>query len=127
MRSVPGAVATGLLSWRLDRRVGWDPVVTALDTDSMIVSNSAMARGWESKSVEDQIGDAEAEKDARSKPFLSPAERERQTRKQSLLLSRSQLLSRLKVARNARYRTQLEAALEYVEKQLQESDSTSSR
>ena len=68
-----------------------------------------MARGWESKSVEDQIGDAQAEKDARSKPFLSPAEREQQTRKQSLLLSRSQILSRLKIARNARYRAQLEA------------------
>ena len=83
-----------------------------------------MARGWESKSVEDQIGDAQAEKEARSKPFLSPAEREQQTRKQSLLLSRSQILSRLKLARNARYRAQLEAALEHVEAQLQESDST---
>ncbi len=120
MRSVPRAVATGLQSWRLDRRVGWDPVATALGTDSMIVSNSAMARGWESKSVEDQIGDAQAEKDARSKPFLSPAEREQQTRKQSLLLSRSQILSRLKLARNARYRAQLEAALAHVESQLQD-------
>jgi hypothetical protein len=86
----------------------------------MIVIDSAMARGWESKSVEDQIGDAQAEKEARSKPFLSPAEREQQTRKQSLLLSRSQILSRLKLARNARYRAQLEAALEHVEKQLQD-------
>ena len=79
-----------------------------------------MARGWESKSVEDQISDAQAEKDARSKPFLSPAEREQQTRKQSLLLSRSQILSRLKLARNARYRAQLEAALEHVDAQLRE-------
>ena len=79
-----------------------------------------MARGWESKSVEDQIGDAQAEKDARSKPFLSPAEREQQTRKQSLLLSRSQILSRLKAASNPRYRAQLEAALEHLETQLRE-------
>ena len=79
-----------------------------------------MARGWESKSVEDQIGDAQAEKDARSKPFLTPAERERQTLKQSLLLSQSQTLSRLKVVRNARYRAQLEAALEHIETQLKE-------
>jgi len=86
----------------------------------MIVTISAMARGWESKSVEDQIGDAQAEKDARSKPFLSADERERQTRKQSLLLSRSQILSRLKVVRNERYRTQLEAALEHVEMQLKD-------
>jgi hypothetical protein len=82
-----------------------------------------MARGWESKSVEDQIGDAQARKDERSKPFLSPAEREQQTRKQSLLLSRSQILSRLKVAGNARYRGQLEAALKHVEMQLKELDS----
>jgi hypothetical protein len=79
-----------------------------------------MARGWESKSVEDQISDAQAEKDARSKPLLSPEERERQTRKQSLLLSRSQILSRLKLARNTRYRAQLEAALAHVDAQLRE-------
>jgi hypothetical protein len=83
-----------------------------------------MARGWESKSVEDQISDAEAEKALRSKPFLSPAEREQETRKQSLLLSRSQILSRIKLVRNARYRAQLEAALEHVETQIQESDLT---
>jgi hypothetical protein len=77
-----------------------------------------MARGWESKSVEDQIGDAQAEKDARSKPFLSPEEREQATQKQSLLLSRSQILSRLKAARNVRYRAQLEVALQHVEAQL---------
>jgi hypothetical protein len=79
-----------------------------------------MARGWESKSVEDQIGDAQAEKDARSKPFMSPDEREQQTRKQSLLLSRSQILSRLKLAQNVRYRAQLEAALKHVDTQLKE-------
>jgi hypothetical protein len=79
-----------------------------------------MARGWESKSVEDQISEAEAEKAARSKPFLSPEEREQQTRKQSLLLSRSQILSRLKLARNARHRAQLEAALAHVVAQLKE-------
>jgi hypothetical protein len=79
-----------------------------------------MARGWDSKSVEDQIGDAQAEKDARSKPFMSPDEREQQTRKQSLLLSRSQILGRLKVAQNARYRAQLQAALMHVETKLKE-------
>jgi hypothetical protein len=79
-----------------------------------------MARGWESKSVEDQISEAEAEKALRSKPFLSLAERERETRKQSLQLSRSQILSRIKLARNPRYRAQLKVALEHVETQLRE-------
>jgi hypothetical protein len=81
-----------------------------------------MARGWESKSVEDQMSDAQAEKDARSKPFLSADERKQQTRKQSLLLSRSQIRSRLKATSNARYRAQLEAALKHVETQLSEFD-----
>jgi hypothetical protein len=82
-----------------------------------------MARGWESKSVEDQMGAAEAaqaEKDARAKPYLSPQQREQNERRQSLLLSRSQILSRLKVVRNARYRAQLEAALKHVNAQLRE-------
>jgi hypothetical protein len=51
---------------------------------------------------------------------LSPAEREQQTRKKSLLLSRSQIISRLKLARNARYRAQLETALEHVDAQLRD-------
>lgn len=82
-----------------------------------------MARGWESKSVEDQMGAAEAakaEREARAKPQVSPWEREQDKRRQSLLLSRSQILSRLKVAENARYRAQLELALEHLEVQLRE-------
>jgi hypothetical protein len=83
-----------------------------------------MARGWESKSVEDQIGEAEAERDAQARRQTSPREREQQGRRESLLLSRAQILSRLKSTRNERYRTQLEAALKHVDAQLGESDST---
>jgi hypothetical protein len=86
-----------------------------------------MARGWESKSVEDQMGAAEAaraERDARAEPHLSPQERERKERRESLLLSRSQTLSRLKAARNARYRAQLELALEHLDTQLREVEET---
>lgn len=86
-----------------------------------------MARGWESKSVEDQIGDAQAEKDAQAKRQTSPREREQQGRRESLLLSRAQILGRLKLTTNSRYRTQLEAALKHVEQQLKEAESTSSK
>jgi len=79
-----------------------------------------MARGWESKSVEDQMGAAQAEREARTKPQVPPQEREQNERRQSLLLSRSQILSRLKVAQNARYRAQLELALKHLEAQLRE-------
>lgn len=81
-----------------------------------------MARGWESKSVEDQLAAAEAAKEAQAKPHLSDDERERQTERQSLLLSRAQTLNRLKGATNARYRAQLESALKHLETRLQELD-----
>jgi hypothetical protein len=79
-----------------------------------------MARGWESKSVEDQIGAAEAERELRSKPHLSDQQREQEDRKKSLLLSRSQILGRLVAATNPRYRTQLQLSLDHVEAQLKE-------
>jgi hypothetical protein len=79
-----------------------------------------MARGWESKSVEDQMGDAQAEREARTKPIVSRHEREQIERRQSLLMSRSQILDRLKAAENARYRAQLELALEHLEAKLRD-------
>lgn len=82
-----------------------------------------MARGWESKSVEDQIGAAEAERDLRAKPHVSAAERDQQERKKTLELSRAQIVSRLNLARNARYRAQLERALEHLDTQLRDCES----
>lgn len=83
-----------------------------------------MARGWESKSVEDQIGAAEADRDAQAERQRSPLQRQQGERRQSLLLSRAQILGRLKLARNERYRAQLEAALKHIEAQLKEGEST---
>jgi hypothetical protein len=79
-----------------------------------------MARGWESKSVEDQIGAAEAERELRSKPQLSDRQRQEDEHKKSLLLSRSQILSRMRAATSPRYRAQLQSALDHVEAQLKE-------
>jgi hypothetical protein len=81
-----------------------------------------MARGWESKSVEDQIGDAEAAKEDQAKLHLSAQGRALENQRQNLLLSRTQIMGRLKATTNARYRTQLEQALEHLEKQLVELD-----
>ncbi|HKP36320.1 MAG TPA: hypothetical protein VJT71_05640 [Pyrinomonadaceae bacterium] len=81
-----------------------------------------MARGWESKSVEDQVADAEAAKEARAKRQLSEQEREKLLRRQSLLMSRAQISDRLKKATNARYRAQLELALKDLEDRLRDSD-----
>jgi hypothetical protein len=79
-----------------------------------------MARGWESKSVEDQVAAAEAAKEARAKPYLSVQEREALERKRSLLLSRAQVRARLASVTNENYRKQLERALTDLESKLEE-------
>jgi hypothetical protein len=79
-----------------------------------------MARGWESKSVEDQIGAAEAEREIRSRQAISAEQREASEHRQSLLLSRSLIVSRMKAARDPRYRAQLKVALDQLDEQLQE-------
>ena len=81
-----------------------------------------MARGWESKSIEDQIGDAEAAKEDQAKQTLSQQGRALENQRQNLLLSRIQIIGRLKAATNPRYRTQLEAALQDLEKKLSDLD-----
>ena len=79
-----------------------------------------MARGWESKSVEDQIGAAEAAREMRNARQVTAEEREQSEHKQSLLLSRSLIVSRIKAARNPRYRAQLKVALDELDAQLRE-------
>ena len=81
-----------------------------------------MARGWESKSVEDQIGAAEAEREIRAAQKLSAEQREQNEHKQSLMLSRSLIRSRIKATRDPRYRAQLQAALDQLDEQLREFD-----
>jgi hypothetical protein len=77
-----------------------------------------MARGWESKAVEDQIGAAEAERAARARPQLSPADVERETRREGLLLARARIERDLETVRDERYRTMLARALEHVDAEL---------
>lgn len=77
-----------------------------------------MARGWESKSVEDQIDAAKADRDAQIEPRLTQEQREQRELKQSLRLSRAQTLRRLKAATNDRYRAQLQSALDHLDAQL---------
>ena len=79
-----------------------------------------MARGWESKSVEDQMDNAKADRDAQVKPRLSAKDRERHTRTQSLRLSRARIVGLLKSTRSERYRAQLERTLEELDAQLRE-------
>jgi hypothetical protein len=83
-----------------------------------IVYNFTMARGWESKSVEQQIEDAQTD------PNRSPAsggeleEIELRRRREGLLLQRARVLQEIEQARNPRYRELLNAMLHHLETQL---------
>jgi hypothetical protein len=81
-----------------------------------------MARGWESKSVEDQMAQLESDRRDRAKAALTPAEMERQTQREGLLLSRSRTLASLQGACDARYRALLERTLAHVEGELKKLD-----
>ena len=70
-----------------------------------------MARGWESKSVEDQQADAEARRNTSTRRELAPEERDRAARRMTLEVSRSRVLQDLQTACNPRHRAMLEAAL----------------
>lgn len=80
--------------------------------------NVAMARGWESKAVEDQMAAAEARKLVAATPKLSKAEIERREKVAALQLSRSHLLEQHRRARSAAHQQMLERALADIEAQL---------
>jgi hypothetical protein len=75
-----------------------------------------MARGWESKSVEAQM--EEAESSSVSKPRLSPQEVEAKQKRETLALTKKKLQADLERSSNPRHREMLVRALEAVEKQL---------
>lgn len=77
-----------------------------------------MARGWESKDVESQITGAHAGANHRYHQELSNEDRERINKRASLLLDRSRVTGELNTARNERFRLQLRAELEFIDRQL---------
>jgi hypothetical protein len=76
-----------------------------------------MARGWESKAVEDQIAAAEERKRAPAPP-LPADERERRSRLDGLMLARARVVADIEHARDARYRDTLSKALEFIDAQI---------
>jgi hypothetical protein len=79
-----------------------------------------MARGWESKSVADQIEDAELRPANAKAASDSPDDRERKQRLDSLLLSKSRLLQQLERAKHPAYRGVLLNGLKAIEKEIEE-------
>ena len=76
-----------------------------------------MARGWESKGVEQQQDEATRSPSPRNRPF-SPEEASKQRQKQGLTLSRQNVVQQLERATNPAYRQMLEKALADLDAQL---------
>ncbi len=79
-----------------------------------------MARGWESKSVESQIEDRAAPRergDARTRE-----ERERESKRHSIEMSRQRIARELETARNDAHRIALENALRHLDAELRKLD-----
>lgn len=76
-----------------------------------------MARGWESKSVEQQQEEAGARKE-KVRATLTPEQIARENQRKGLLLSRERVLQQLASATNPRHRQMLEAALAELDAQL---------
>jgi hypothetical protein len=87
-----------------------------LGNDAVGEYNFAVARGWESKSVESQQDDARSGTEPRSR--LTHEQREAEARRQGLRLSRSRILEQMHSSKNPRYRAGLEQALAAIEEQL---------
>lgn len=77
-----------------------------------------MARGWESKAVEDQIAASEERKAAASKQERTAEEIARESQRQVLLLSRTKIERDLETARDDRHRASLQQALAYIDEQI---------
>jgi hypothetical protein len=77
-----------------------------------------MAKGWESKSVEDQIQNADNEPNDNRRKQLTPDQMEAHRRREVLLLSRSRVEKDLNASQNPRYRDQLSRALADLDMQI---------
>ncbi|MBZ5602185.1 MAG: hypothetical protein LAO79_07765 [Acidobacteriia bacterium] len=76
-----------------------------------------MARGWESKSVEEQIASAK-ERHGQSRAKLTPEQMETERKRDSLLLQRTRMLREIEKCQDPRYRATLESGLAYLDSQL---------
>lgn len=81
-----------------------------------------MARGWESKGIEDQISAAEARQEARIKQSQNADEVKRQKRRESLQLERTRLIREIESTNNIRYSMLLKRSLSHIETELEKLD-----
>jgi hypothetical protein len=79
-----------------------------------------MAKGWESKAVEDQIQESQKADNENPRKQFTPEQMEAHRRKEVLLLSRARVEKDLNASQNPRYREQLTKALSHIDGQLSE-------
>jgi hypothetical protein len=77
-----------------------------------------MARGWESKSIEDQIEEARRSQGDAEGQVQSTEERERELKIESLKLERSRLLEQLTRARSEAYQRMIRQSLKAIEEEI---------
>lgn len=80
-----------------------------------------MARGFESKSVEQQQQDAEERRSAAKRVKLSAEQVAADRQREGLLLQRTRMLREIKNATSPRHRDTLQGGLKYLEDQLKAS------
>jgi hypothetical protein len=78
-----------------------------------------MARGWESKSIEDQISERESQARVPTTPKLTPEQAQRRSRRDGLMLARTRTLTALQTVCDSRYRAHLERVLADLDSQLE--------
>jgi hypothetical protein len=76
-----------------------------------------MARGWESKSVEQQQEES-LQPSNTSRPPLSPEDQQRKRKHTGLILSRERLHQQLQTASKPRHRQMLEQAIAELDRQI---------
>ncbi len=79
--------------------------------------NEAMARGWESKSVEAQMEEVQDEV-AGAKRQLTDGEKKGQHERDSLKLSRAYVIHQIEASTNERYTESLQQALNEIDRKL---------
>src|SRR5262245_16577781 len=80
--------------------------------------NFLMARGWESKSVSDQIEEQAARKEAARSLPVSPLDIQRRQKRDGLLLARARTAEALEVATHPQRRAMLQEALAHLDAEL---------
>lgn len=85
-----------------------------------------MARGWESKSIESQVQDQQTAS-PKKRGKKSNEEVERDHKRHSLEMSRRRVVSELKTTQSQLRKTSLEAALQFLDTELNKLDAQNSR